>query len=151
MAYVWMLALHNVLRWVVVVVAVVTLVRMFSGVFRARPWQAADTKWGKWFTMALDIQLLVGLVLYFVLSPLTTAAMANMGAAMSDSTLRFFAVEHSLMMVVAVVLAHVGAVLVRRATTDAARFRRGAIWFTLTVLIIAASIPWDRPLLRGLS
>lgn len=146
MAYVWVLALHNVLRWVVVVVAIVALVRMYGGLFGNRSWEPADKKWSSWFTITMDIQLVVGLLLYLVLSPITRLAFADMGAAMSNSDLRFFAVEHIMMMVLAVILVHVGSVLARRAKEDRAKFRRGAIWFTLAILLVILSIPWQRPL-----
>lgn len=151
MAYIWMLSLHNVLRWVVVLLAVLVLVRMFGGLLARRGWLEMDGKVGRWFTISMDVQLLVGLVLYLVLSPLTTSAFGNMGEVMGNSALRFFVVEHSFLMVLAVVFAHVGTSLVRRAATDQARFRRGAIWYSLAILSVVAAIPWDRPLLRLLS
>lgn len=151
MAYIWMLSLHNVLRWVVVLLAVLVLVRMFGGLLARRGWLEMDGKVGRWFTITMDVQLLVGLVLYLVLSPLTTSAFSNMGEVMGNSALRFFVVEHSFLMVLAVVFAHVGTSLVRRAATDQARFRRGAIWYSLAILSVVAAIPWDRPLLRLLS
>lgn len=148
MAYLWVLSLHNVLRWVVLLLAILVLVRMFGGLLARRGWLEFDGKVGRWFTISMDVQLLVGLVLYFVLSPLTTTAFRNMGEVMGNSALRFFVVEHIFLMVVAVVFAHVGTSLVRRAATDQARFRRGAIWYTLAILLVIAAIPWDRPLLR---
>lgn len=151
MEYVVMLTLHNVLRWVVIGTAVFALVRMFGGLLARRGWLMLDGKAGQWFTIALDVQLVVGLLLYFVFSPITTTAFANMGAVMSNSVLRFYVVEHILLMVVAVVLAHVGTMTARRAATDRARFMRGAIFYSLAVLSVVAAIPWDRPLLRLLS
>ena len=64
--------------------------------------------------IALDVQMLLGLLLYGVLSPYTAAAMKDFGAAMRDPVLRFWAVEHLTMMLSAVVLVHVGRVLARK-------------------------------------
>lgn len=151
MEYVLVLSLHNVLRWVVLGTAVFALVRMFGGLAARRGWLALDRKAGQWLTISMDVQLVVGLLLYFVLSPITTSAFANMGNVMSVSALRFYVVEHILLMVVAVVLAHVGTAMARRAATDRARFTRSAIFYSLAVLSVVAAIPWDRPLLRLLS
>ena len=72
---------------------------------------------------------------------------SNFGAAMSDSNLRFFAVEHISLMIVAVILGHVAVVMARRGDTSSSKFRRGAIWLTLSVLAVLVAIPWQRPLL----
>ena len=57
---------------------------------------------GLLFMVALDVQMLLGLLLYLVLSPLTTELTRNMGAAMGDPALRFWAVDHAATMFVAV-------------------------------------------------
>ncbi len=140
--YVFVLSLHNILRWLVVLSAILVLVRAYSGWFGKKRWIPSDNRAGAIFTMLLDIQLLVGLILYFFLSPTTMGALSNFGAAMKAPLVRFFAVEHLLMMVVALVIAHLGRALAKKATSDPAKHRAAAIWFTLTVLLILASIPW---------
>lgn len=145
------LAAHNIMRWVVVVLAIYALVRIFMGVFGKREFTETDRKALSFYAIGMDIQLLLGLLLYFFLSPITTAALGNFGAAMSNSAIRFFAVEHILLMVVAVVLAHVATIMARRATTSASKFNRAAIWLSLSVLAVLVSIPWaTRPLLPQL-
>ncbi len=149
--YLFTLAVHNVLRWIVILLAIYALVRIYRGLFGKQEFDEADRKSLSYFAIGMDIQLLLGLVLYFFLSPITTNALRNFGAAMSDSSVRYFAVEHILMMVIAVVLAHVATIMVRRAATSTAKFRQGAIWLTLSVLVVLAAIPWtQRPLLPQL-
>ena len=106
-------------------------------------------KIGLSYTIVMDVNLLLGLLLYILFSPITKAAFANFGAAMGDSTLRFFAVEHIFGMVVAVILAHVGRALSKKATEPVKKYRAAAIWYTLSLLVILAMIPWDRPLFRS--
>ena len=143
------LALHNIMRWIVILLAIYALVRIYMGVFGKREFTETDRKALSFYAIGMDVQLLLGLILYFFLSPLTTAALGNFGAAMSDSTLRFFAVEHILLMVVAVVLAHVATVMARRGATSSSKFNRAAIWLTLSVLAVLVAIPWaTRPLVR---
>jgi uncharacterized membrane protein len=104
------------------------------------------------------VQLLLGLILYIFLSPTTANAFKNFGGAMADGYMRFYAVEHIAIMLIAVVLFHVGSAMVKKATEAVKKHRRAAIWYTITILLILASIPWPfysygRPLLRlfGLS
>lgn len=146
--YTFTLSLHSITRWVVLIIALIAIGRAFYGWLSKKEWQKLDTQLGLAFTISLDIQVTLGLILYIVLSPFTTAAFQNFGAAMSNKELRFWAVEHISIMIIAAVLAHVGNALAKKASGQA-KFQRAAIFFTLTLLTIAAAIPWAaRPLLR---
>ncbi len=143
----FILSLHNIMRWLVLIFAVLAILRSLYGWFGKKEWAQIDDRLGLGYTITMDIQLLLGLLLYFVFSPLTRQAFQDFGAAMSNSALRYFAVEHFLMMFIAVVLVHIGRAMSRRATTDVGKHKRAAIFFTVALLLMLASIPWFRPLL----
>lgn len=145
--YPFLLTTHNLLRWVVLIAAVYVIVRAIRGVAGRRPYVAGDSAAGFFFTTSLDIQLLVGLLLYGVFSPVTRAAFADMGAAMGVREVRFFVAEHFVMMLLAVVVAHMTNVMVRRAPADDVKFKRAAIGSILALALILAGIPWWRPAL----
>jgi len=101
----------------------------------------------------VDIQLLLGLLLYLVLSPFTASAFHDFGAAMRNPQLRFWAVEHSATMMLAIVLVHVGRVLARTAATPESSRRRQIICFGLATVLMIVATPWPgmangRPLFR---
>ncbi len=146
--YNFVLILHNLFRWIILILGILTVLRAFYGWFGKKAWAQIDDRLGLAFTISMDIQLLLGLLLYFVLSPVTQKVFQNFGAAMADADLRYWAVEHIFMMVVAVILAHVGRALSRRATDDNGKHKRAAILFTLSLLAVLAAIPWFRPLFR---
>ena len=100
------------------------------------------------FVAFIDLNFLLGLILYFGASPVTKMAFQNMKLAMKDHELRFFSVEHTTYMLLAVICAHVGAVLARKGKTDLMKYRGATISFGLSILLILAGIPWWRPLLR---
>jgi asparagine N-glycosylation enzyme membrane subunit Stt3 len=100
------------------------------------------------YSVVLDVQLLVGVSL-LLLSPLVRTAVAGF-AAMGSERVRFILVEHVPLMVLAVVLAHVGGIVARKASNDDARHRRSAIWYTLATLAVVLAVPWWRPLFPGL-
>jgi hypothetical protein len=145
--FTFILAVHNILRWIVLILAVLALVRAYSGWLSRRAWTDSDRKVGTFFGVSLDVQLLLGLILYFALSPITRTALQDFGAAMGNETARFFALEHAFYMVVTVVFAHVGSVTSRRASEDFNKHRRAAFWFTLSALALLLGMPWFRPLL----
>lgn len=150
--YATLLVVHSLLRWVVLLAALAALLRAFGGWSSRRPWTPADDQAGKYFILFFDIQVLLGLLLYAGFSPLTQAAFQDFGAAMGNSVMRFWAVEHLVGMLVAVALAHIGRVRARRGRDAAARHRTTAIFFGLALVVMFASIPWPfmaagRPLL----
>lgn len=144
--YQGLLDLHNVVRWAVLVLGLIALVRAWSGALAGGRFTPDQARIGRWFSLAFDVQVLLGLVLYFALSPITTGALRNFGAAMQDSAVCFYAVEHALMMVVAAVLVHVG--LARAKKTDKAM--PAAIFYTLAVVLVLVAIPWGARLFPGL-
>lgn len=142
------LIIHSLLRWAIVLAALYAIFRLYQGWFRKRSWQPADRKAVMVFTILLDIQLLVGLLLYFVFSDLIKAAFANMAAAMGNQLLRFFTIEHTLMMVFAIALGHVAGAIGKKNIPDLDKFKRIAILITFAFLLILAGIPWTtRPLI----
>lgn len=142
------LALHNVLRWVVMGTAVWALIRAYRGWAANSEWLPADTTAGRFLTISFDIQLLVGLLLG-ALSPLIRAAVQDPSAIGGSEVIRYFASEHIPPMVVAVVLVHVTSVLSRRGRTGPQRHRRAALGYSLAMLLVLVAIPWWRPLLPG--
>ncbi len=151
--YLAVLTIHNVLRWFVILFGLMAAIGGFVGWLGKRPWGRGDNRAGMLFTMVLDLQFLVGALLYFVLSPITRGALGNMAGAMGNAVTRYFAVEHVALMVLAVVVAHVTRSRTRRAAGEVARHRTAAIGFSLSMLLILAAIPWPflqvgRPLLR---
>ena len=141
MSYLIFKDVHSLLRWLVILSLAWALLRMWSGYLSKAEWTAQDRKSGVIFTSILNLQLLIGIVLYFI-SPITKAAMANFGAAMKDGQLRYFAVEHLTGMLLAVIIAQVGFSLSKRAPTDRAKFLKAAVTYTIAGVLILASIPW---------
>jgi hypothetical protein len=134
--------LHSWLRWAVLVAGAFAWIRAIGGFTGKRAWLPIDELWAFAFSILLDIQFLVGLVLYVFLSPITKMAFHNMSAAMRIDTVRFFTVEHSVAMIIGIGFVHMGRLKIKK-TTDAARKHRTAlIFFGLALLVILAAIPW---------
>src|SRR5687767_4445812 len=123
-----------------------------SGVVSKRNYTAADSRSNFLFMLSCDIQFVLGLVLYY--SNLWFDRLKDLGNNMKDPTSRFFTLEHSLLMIIALILVHVGRVSVKKATTPAAKHKRTLLFFGLAIVLILAAIPWPfreaiaRPLLR---
>jgi hypothetical protein len=147
--YTLVLALHSWLRWLALIAGVLATYFVMS----EREGSGRADLWGLVLMIALDVQLLLGVLLYVALSPFTAEAMRDFGAAMKNPGLRFFAVEHVTLMLGAVVLAHVGRVMGRKAKTADARRMRLLMCFGLATVLMLLAIPWPgmasgRPLFR---
>lgn len=147
-----LLTLHNLTRWLVLIAAIYVVIRMLGGVFKQKGWIGPDTTAGRIFVSLMDIQLLLGLALYVVGPTMQVVYKVGFGAAMKDSSLRFFAVEHLMIMLLAVVFAHLGSALSKRASASVGRFRTASLWYSLSLVAMLIGIPWvQRPLLRVFS
>ncbi len=137
MLYTFFLEFHNLLRWVVVVAGIVAIATAAAAGKGA--WTPRLAHVSRVFTISVDVQFLVGLVLYLVLSPITTGAFSNMSAAMQSSPIRFFVVEHALGMLVALILVHIGASRGRKKESP----RQALIFWVIAVVVVLAAIPWQ--------
>jgi len=112
------LLIHNILRWAVLLFGIWSVFAALGAVISKRAYKSSDNKVGLFFMISCDIQLLLGLILYFTGMWLRKVK-SGMGAVMKDPVERYFAVEHALMMIVAWLLVHVGRSMVKRSDTDA--------------------------------
>jgi bacteriorhodopsin len=135
------LIIHSILRWAVLIFGVWAVVSALSGVFTKRDYKSSDNKVSLFFMISCDIQLLLGLVLYF-----TGMWFDNLKdhtkEVMKDPTERYFAIEHALMMIIAWMLVHVGRSMVKRGNNDAQKHKRTLIYFGIALIIILLMIPW---------
>jgi hypothetical protein len=130
---------HSGLRWVVLLLVLATIFKAFSGMSGNKTFTAGDKKLALFALMSVHIQLVLGLILYVML---ITADGFDFGASMKDPLMRFFSVEHITGMIVAIALITVGYSKSKRASSDKAKFKSLAIFFTIGLIIILAMIPW---------
>ena len=127
-------------RWATLVLGAATTFNAFR--------DRADTserprgqRWDWGFMLALDLQVLFGLLLFFRLSPSTREAISNVGIALRDPALRFWAFTHVAAMVVAIVAVRAGRVFAMGDATSRARRNGRYICFGIAVFAIVAGVP----------
>lgn len=142
--YTGLLHLHDTLRWLILLTALITLLKYFIGWFGQKNWEKPDNILGAVFTGMLDLQLLTGFLLYGVYSPIMKAVFQDFGAAMKNGDLRFYAVEHLTLMLIAIILVHIGRVKTKKAVGSRAKFGTALLFFGVAYVLILAGIPWQR-------
>jgi hypothetical protein len=143
---------------VVLILGILTLVKAFMGMTSKKPFANGDKRTALFLMISCDVQLLLGLLLYFT-GAWGIKNIQNMGmsAVMKEAGSRFFAVEHTIGMVAALVFVHIGYAAVKKNIADNSKFKR-LFWFTfIALLLMVLHIPWSfraagiaRPLFPGM-
>ena len=141
----FLLVLHNLIRWLILLAALYAIYRSWQGL-RTLQYSPLDRTASMAFVGLMDLQLLLGVLLMF-LSPFMKTLWGNLGSAMQASATRFFVAEHWVGMLLALILAHVGSARARRASDPRAKHWHSLLWFSLSLLLVLLSIPWGRRLL----
>jgi len=120
---------------------IITVVKSFVGWFGKKEYTPLDDKLSLFLFISAHLQLVIGLILYFV-SPIVAIALDDMAKAMSEVTLRFWAVEHIASMIVGIAIITLGRIMAKKGTSDSSKFRRQAVYYVLAMVLIFSAIPW---------
>ena len=139
--YQGMLHLHSVLRWIILILLLVAVYK--SLVDKNKPFTSGHRKTGLFLMISADVMLLVG-IYQWVAGPMGLKSIqANgMSVVMKNSVLRFFAIEHFVGMIVAIILIHIGYSYAKKDVPDAVKHKRAFLFYGLALLIILIFIPW---------
>lgn len=128
-----LLQLHAIWQWVLLAAAVLVVLKALTGWLGKQRFAGLDDRLGLAFTIIVDVQVLLGLILWLFGSlGLRTASQA-----MSNAALRFIVWEHPILMLLALVCAHIGRTRSKKAVDDGARHRTSFIFYLLSLLFIA--------------
>lgn len=138
-----MLHLHSLLRWVTIILAVAAVIKSLSGLLGKRSFAGSDRKISLFFMISMDIQLLVGLVLYFTGAwGFQNISNNGMGNVMKDPAGRFYGMEHGVGMILAIVFAHIAFKATKKSLGDEATFKKVFLFSVLSLVVMLAMIPW---------
>lgn len=128
--------LHSFLRWVALIAIVVMLYRSYTGLVKGRKFSAADNRWSLITLITFHLQVVLGFVLYFM-----NGWYSRMDE-MSNLIVRFFAAEHMVGMLAAVVLITIGRVRAKKTQTQSLKFKTHLWFFLVAFILVMISIPW---------
>lgn len=142
--YTTLLFIHSWLRWIFLLVALIVIVKSFIGWMGNKEYAKSDNGLAASFVGIMHLQFLLGIILYIFLSPITEAAFQNFGAAMKNPAMRYWAVEHISMMIIALVIAQIGRTKAKKAVESLKKFKTQAIFFTIALILVLSRIPFDQ-------
>ena len=130
--YNFLLHAHSGLRYLILLAAVLVIIKSLIGLFGNTPYSKFDKIIAPAYVGLMHLQLLLGLILYFI-SPMVTY---NMG----DKVSRYWSVEHITLMILAVAAAQVGRSISKKAEDAQVKFRFQTIFFGISILLILVGL-----------
>jgi uncharacterized protein with PQ loop repeat len=133
---------HSGLRWVALILLLLAIVNAFT----SKTYEKKHKLINLFSMVTLHTQLLIGLVQYFV----TSQKVQFIDGWMKNPLLRFYGMEHILLMIIAIVLVTNGHSKSKKGTTPEEKFKPIKLWYVIGLLLILAAIPWPfRTVLGG--
>lgn len=129
---------HSYIAYLALILLVVAAINAIIGMTSNKEFKDNDRKLSLFALIFTHVQLLIGMILYFV-SPLVQ----SFSVAMKDSTLRLYALEHPLINIIAVVLITIGWSKHKKAATNKAKFKSIGIMYAIGTILILSRIPWS--------
>ena len=149
--------LHNFLRWIILLLLVLSIVKAYTGWQSKKVFSNGDRKTWLFTLIASHITLLIGLYQWlWGRYGLLTTSLPEGTSVMKDKFFRFYWVEHPTTMILAIVLVTLGYGQAKKPVADAAKYKKAFWFFFLALVLILAGIPWPfreiigRPLIPGM-
>jgi len=153
-----LLHLHNLLRWIIVILLLLSIIKAYTGWKGNKSFSAGDAKIWLFTMIASHITLLLGLYQWLMgRYGLLTFEIPAGSSRMKDPFIRFFQVEHPVSMLLAILFITLGRGMAKKDLSDSLKYRQAFVYFFVALLLLLAAVPWPfrgeiigRPLFPGM-
>ena len=133
---------HSGLRWVALILLLLAIVNAFT----SKEYDKKHRLINLFAMVSLHTQLLIGLIQYFG----TSTKVQFIEGWMKNPLLRFYGMEHILLMIIAIALVTIGHSKSKKGTTPEEKFKPIKLFYLIGLILILAGIPWPfREVLGG--
>jgi hypothetical protein len=149
-----MLIIHSWLRWIICFFLIVTILRSLNGVLKKKNFNKADSFFSGILVGFTHLQLILGFSLYLFLSPFVSLELADFKTTVSNVIMRFWTLEHPIMMILFVILVQTSRIIVKKTKEPLKKHKKNLTFMIICVFILIAGTPWpftkiQRPLFRS--
>jgi len=134
---------HSGWAYLLLLVLAVATINALIGFFAKKEFGNKDFSLALVGLIVTHIQLLIGLALW-AFSPYSNLLFTNTSEVMSTPALRLLALEHPLMMIIAVTLLTIGYSKHKKKIVSRGKFKMLAIFYTLAFLVVLSRLPWSQ-------
>ncbi len=149
--------LHNLLRWVILILLILSIVKSYSGWKGRKSFSEGDRKTWLFTMIAAHTTLVLGLYQWLAgRIGIITTELPEGTSFMKEKVYRFFWMEHPLLMIVSIVLITLGYGMSKKAVSDEVKYKKAFTYFIIALILILIGIPWPfreligRPLFPGM-
>lgn len=135
--------LHSWWAYLVLLILVIASINSLIGYFSKKEYGATDLRIALFTLIVSHIQLLIGIVLYFVAPYFQAFSEEGMGGVMGNETLRLYLVEHPFIMIIAISLVTIGYSKHKNKLLSSKKFKMLSIFYTLALVLVLSRIPWS--------
>lgn len=136
--------IHSYWAYIVLITLIVALVNAVIGLTSKKEFKDKDLRLSLFALITAHIQLIIGLIAYYMSDYYTVMKDVGMGEVMKNSDLRKFLVEHPLVGILGIVFITIGFSKHKKQTTDAGKFKTITIFYGIALLLILSRIPWSQ-------
>jgi hypothetical protein len=134
--------IHSYWAYFVLLVLIIASINAIMKSLRGKEYEAKDFRISLFTLIISHIQLLIGLLLYFVSPRLELFSELGMGGVMKDAVHRLYLVEHPLINIIAVALITIGYSKHKKKLTSKYKLKTIAIFYTIALVLFLSRIPW---------
>jgi uncharacterized membrane protein len=131
---------HSLMRWAVLLFGLYAITKSVRGLMKNQEYTSNHNMAATLFVASVHLQALLGLLLYVARGWVDN--FSNMGDTMKNSAARYWTVEHSVVMLLAIILVQVGRSKSKKATEARRKHKTSLIYFLIGFILILAMIPW---------
>ncbi len=135
--------LHSYWAYLVLLVVVLATFNTLIKLIGKKPFGPQDFRISLFALITMHLQLVIGLVLYFVSPYFSAFSNEGMGEIMKDSTLRLYLIEHPLTMILAIVFITIGYSKHKKVLSSSKKFRKLSIFYSIALILLLSRIPWQ--------
>ncbi|MBX9703453.1 MAG: hypothetical protein K2X39_04810 [Silvanigrellaceae bacterium] len=138
------LFIHSWLRWAVILLTMIVLFKSIYGYVSKTRYDKTDNNLMIFLVASAHTQLILGLLLYFVLSPISSAGMSDFPSAMKNPALRYWTVEHGLGMILFVLFVQIARTSSKKTIDPVMKFKKQMIYLGISMFILTINSPWPQ-------
>jgi len=133
---------HSYWAFFVLIILLLAVLNALRGKISGKEFGSNDLRISLFGLIFSHIQLLIGLILYFVSPWFDQWSSMGMGI-MKNAESRLYFIEHPITNIVAIVLITMGWSMHKRQSESSKKFLRIALFFGLGLVFLLSRIPWD--------
>ncbi len=138
-----LLHLHNLLRWIIIILLLLSIFKALSGWQQKKLFSAGDKRVWLFTLIAAHITLLIGLFQWlWGRDGILKADLPEGESIMKIRFFRFCWVEHPTFMILAIVMITLGYGMSKKPVPDNVKYRRAFWFFIIALLMILVAVPW---------